>query len=109
MTAGAIGALRHRLTIEAPQRTAGDGGTATITWTAVAEVFARIEAVTGREIEVADGIAGRISHVILIRWRADIEPAMRFTEGTRHFAIRAALDRDGLRRWLTCLCEEQRP
>lgn len=109
MTSGVIGSLRHRVTIERPQRTADIAGTATIEWIGIANVYARIEATNGREIGIADGIAGRASHKVLIRYRDDVLPEMRFLAGNRHLEIRAALDIDGRRRWLQCLCEEQLP
>ena len=109
MTTNVIGALRHRVTIERPERTAEGGGGATIAGTEVATVFARIETASGREISLADGRQGRATHKILLRWRADVEPQMRFTCEGRHFDIRAVLDTDGRRRWLTCLSEEQLP
>lgn len=109
MTCSMVGALRHRVTIERPLRTAEDGGTASIAWSSVGTVFARIEAVGGREIEVADGVTGRITHKVLIRWREDVLPEMRIVAGTRILDIRAALDSDGRRRWLRCLCEERLP
>lgn len=104
-----IGSLRHRVVIERPVRTAGDGGTATIDWTAIGSAFARIEAVSGREIGLADSIAGRVTHRVLIRWRNDVLPEMRFVSSARAYHIRAALDRDGRKRWLTCMCEEHLP
>lgn len=104
-----IGSLRHRVTIERPVRTASEGGTATITWTGIGSAFARIEAVSGREIELADGVAGRVTHKVLIRYRDDVLPEMRLAAGAQVYLIRAALDTDGRRRWLKCLCEEHLP
>lgn len=109
MSCGVIGSMRHRADIERPVRNAGDGGTATITWQSLASVFARIETISGREIEMAHGIAGSVTHKVLIRYRADVLPEMRFASGGRNYHIRAAIDRDGRRRWLTCLCEEELP
>lgn len=109
MTSSVIGPLRHRVTIERPERTTEDGGGASIVWLPVASVFARIEAAGGREIALSDGLTGRVTHKVLIRWRADIEPQMRLVVDSRRLDIRAALDTDGRRRWLTCLCEEHLP
>lgn len=109
MSCSVIGALRHRVVIERLVRTSDEGGTATLTWSALAIVFARIEANSGREIEVADGVAGRVTHKVLMRHRSDVLPEMRIVAGTRILEIRAALDRDGRGRWLECLCEERLP
>ena len=104
-----IGALRHRVTLQRAVRTAADGGTATISWTSAGSLFARIEPVSGREIEIGDGVAARVTHKILIRHREDIGPEMRVVEGSRVFEIRAVVDLEGRRRWLQCLCEERLP
>ena len=109
MTDNVIGALRHRVTIETPVRTPGDGGTATITWTSLGSVFARVEPIGGREIAGADGVAAVVTHKVLIRHRDDVSAQMRFLVGTRILEIRAVLDLEGRRRWQQCLCEERLP
>jgi SPP1 family predicted phage head-tail adaptor len=107
MTSASIGSLRRRLTLEAPVRTAGGGGAATITWSTVAQVWTAITPAAGREIVRADGLASRVTHEVVIRFRSGVLPEMRFTTGSRTFDIRAVLDEDERRRWLTCLCEER--
>ncbi len=109
MTGAVIGPLRHRVAIERPQRSSADGGGATIEWIAVGDVFARIDAISGSEIEVADGLSARTTHKILMRYRDDVLPEMRIAAGSRRLDIRAVLDPDGRRRWLQCLCEELVP
>ncbi len=104
-----IGTLRHRLTLQAPQRTPEDGGTATIAWSHVTDLFARIRPLAGREIVSADGLAARVTHEVTIRMTENVAPQMRFVFGTRTFDIHAVLDIDGRRRWLRCLCEERLP
>ena len=109
MTDGVIGSLRHRVSIERPQRTATDGGAAVISWTSLGSVFARIEPVGGGEVEVADRQAGRVTHKVLMRYRGDVLPEMRIVAGTRVLEISAALDLDGRGRWLQCHCKEKLP
>lgn len=104
-----IGTLRHRLAVEAPIRTAEDGGAASYTWTGTGSVYAQVKPAGGREIVAADGQASRVTHEVMIRYNAGIDATMRFVEGTRILDIRAALDVDGRRRWLRCLCEERLP
>lgn len=104
-----IGGLRHRIVLEIPVRTAAEGGGATITWQVAGAVFARIEAASGREIGLADGISARVSHAVVMRYRDDVTPQMRILEGARILEIRAVLDDDGRQRWLRCLCEERLP
>ena len=104
-----IGSLRYRVTLEAPTRTAEDGGAAAVTWAAVGNMFAQVKPISGREIVSADGLSGRVSHEVWIRHGVEVRPEMRFVEGSRVLLVLAALDVDGRRRWLKCLCEERRP
>lgn len=92
--------------LEAPTRTPDEGGTATIAWTTVAEVWGRIAPSTGRELMRADGVAARLTHEIVLRHRGGVTPQMRLRQGTRVFEIHAVADIAERRRWLRCLCEE---
>jgi SPP1 family predicted phage head-tail adaptor len=100
MSANSVGALRHRVMLQRPERSAAAGGTATIAWVSAGSMFARIEPVSGREVAHADGIAARITHRIRIRHRAGVSATMRFVAGAREFEIRAVLDVDGRGRWM---------
>lgn len=101
------GALRHRLVLEAATRVTDGGGGAFVTWLPVAELWASVTPTNGAETVVADQIAGRVSHEIVIRYRDDIIPAMRFRLGARIFEIIAALDVGERRRFSRCLCREE--
>ncbi len=102
-----IGKLRHRLTLESPARTADGGGGADLAWTEIATVPAAIEEMGGGESVSADRISGKRQVIVTIRHREDIAPAMRFRLGSRLLAIRAAIDPEGRRKHLRCLCEER--
>ncbi len=101
-----IGALRHRLLLEASTPTADGAGGAELSWSPLAYVWAEIEPRAGREAVGADAVEARVTHAIRLRHRAGLSPAMRFREDTRVFAIRAVLAIGTRRRWLECLCEE---
>lgn len=101
-----IGALDQRLTLESPSRAPDGGGGATVTWSEVGEIWAGVRPITGDERLRADQVAGRITHTVVIRRRADVIPAMRFRAGSRVLEITAVLDA-GRRNRLRCLCEER--
>lgn len=105
----AIGALRQPLTLQAPVRTEGEGGTATVAWSPVAQVWAAILPLAGREMVWADAMTGRVTHEVRIRFRVGVLPEMRFSAGSRLFEIRAVLDEGEQHRWLVCFCEERVP
>jgi SPP1 family predicted phage head-tail adaptor len=102
-----IGKLRHKVTLEAAARTPDGGGGAELAWTEVATVSAAIEEMGGGEIVSADRIGGKRQVIVTIRHRADVAPAMRFRLDGRLLAIRAAIDPEGRRKHLRCLCEER--
>lgn len=101
------GALRHKLTLEAPTRTGDGGGGAEVSWSPVDEVWARIEARSGAETVTAEKRASRLSHTVTLRWRADLDPTQRLRLGARVLEIEAVSDPDGRRRWLQCRCTER--
>jgi SPP1 family predicted phage head-tail adaptor len=100
-----IGRLRHRLTLEASSRIDDGGGGAVSTWEELAELWGAVEAVGGKEAVAADRVSGHAGYQIIIRYRDDVVPAMRFRRGAEAFDILAALDKDGRRRFLVCQCE----
>jgi len=102
-----IGGLRRRVVLERPTRAADDGGGAVETWEAVAEVWAMIDAQSGKEGVEADRLSGTRKADVTIRYREDVAPNMRFRLGDRALDIRAVLDEDGRRRFLKCMCEER--
>lgn len=103
----AIGRLRHRLTLEAADRTPDGGGGASEAWTTVAEVWAEVTPTSGTETVDADALTGRISHEIVFRYRPDVAPVMRLRSAARLFEIAAVINVDEGRRWLKCLCVER--
>jgi SPP1 family predicted phage head-tail adaptor len=104
-----IGTLRDRVRLETPERTDAGGGGATVTWSSLGQIYARIEPASGREIVEADGVTARVTHSILIRHRTDIGSHMRFAAGPRIFDIKSVRETGGHRRWLECHCEEHLP
>lgn len=107
MSATKIGELRRRVVLEEMSRTGDGAGGATQTWTAVATLFASVKSVGGSEGLAFDRMTGRTTHEIIIRYRTDVVPAMRFRLDARIFEIVSALDLDGRRRHLRCLVEER--
>lgn len=101
-----IAALRHRLTLEYPQRTPDAAGGFTTTWLAVADVWAEITPRSGTERLEHDGQKSRLTHTIVVRTRPEITPERRFRLGPRLFEIRAVHAADAQNTRLRCLCEE---
>lgn len=104
-----IGALRHRVTIEAENGTADGAGGLTNPWAnpiQVATVWAKISPLNGGEQLRAMQLEDRVSHRIRMRYRADVTAQHRLRLGTRAFNIRSILNDGERNRWLTILAEE---
>lgn len=107
-----IGSLRHRLTIEAGNPSDDGYGGQTDPWakpTRIATVWGRIRPLRGQERLHAGQLDARHSHMITLRYRADVTTAQRIRSGARIFNIRAVTNRDERNRWLDLLCEEGAP
>jgi len=99
--------LRHRLALQELQREDDEGGGFTEDWVEIAELWADLRPVGGSETVEADRLAGRITHEVSLRYRAGVQPAMRFRQGARLFHILTVIDVEERKRWLKCLCEER--
>jgi SPP1 family predicted phage head-tail adaptor len=103
------GALRRRLTLEAPVRANDEAASAITTWTSLGGVWAAVTPRQGREIDDADGVSARITTAFGIRWRSDITAAMRLRDGATVYAIHGVRDGDPHRRRLMIFAEELAP
>ncbi len=101
-----IAELRHKIQIQEPERTEDGGGGAEIVWRIVADVWAKVEPVSGREEVNADKRRGQISHKLTIRWRPGMGPVQRLVHGGRVLEILSVYDPGERRRWLACACVE---
>ncbi len=101
-----IGALRHRMRLEQAARAPDGAGGAVVTWTLVTNLWGSIEPMSGSEIVDADGLQGRVTHEVWLRYRSNISPDMRLLLGTRIFDIRLVIDYGERRHHLRCLVEE---
>lgn len=107
--AAAIGAMRHRLTLEAPvEQPDGAGGREQV-FSPIAQLWASVESLSGIVRRLGDRPEHAASHRVTMRWRADIDAAKRLRLGVRIFIIHAVADADAHRRRLVCLVEEVTP
>ena len=99
--------LRHRVILEELDREADEGGGFVEDWAEVAELASDIRPADGIETVEADRLAGSVTHLIVLRYRPGVVPAMRFRKGARVFHVLSVIDVDEGNRWLKCLCEER--
>ena len=102
-----IGALRHRLDLERVVRTPDGGGGVSESWVVEATVWGAVRPLTGSEAVEADRIAGTQRVEITIRYRAGVDPAMRFRKESRVFHILSVENIVERNVWIRALCEER--
>jgi len=105
----AIGALRQRAALEAPQDAPDGVGGFDRLYTRIALVHADIQTLTGAAQFIEQRAEQAITHIARIRWRKDVTGDMRFRIGERRLLIRAVFDEDQRKRFLTCHCQEIAP
>lgn len=103
----AIGAMRARVTLQAPSRVADEIGGAAIAWTAQGEVWAAIEAAGAGESAAFDTISVTNAWRLTINRRDDIRSGWRVLWGARRLRITGVIDEGAPR--VVLLCEEIAP
>jgi len=80
--------LRQKLMLQKEVRTPDTSGGYTRSWEDVAEVWAEIEPISGRERLFAMQQISELTHRLLLRARADIDASQRLVSEDRTFYIR---------------------
>jgi SPP1 family predicted phage head-tail adaptor len=105
-----IGALRHRVTLEAPTTVPDGRGTYTQTWEPLvpAQVWAAVEPATPRAVErlIAGVVAANITHVVTIRFHAGVTTKTRITFNGRYLFVRGLQNVEELSQRVRLACEE---
>ncbi len=104
----ALGTLRERVQLLRKDQTIGSAGGHNSTLTPLATVWARVRSLAGSPAEVSDGRASKVSHTVVIRYRADISPGDRIVYRSRMLEILSAEDMNGRKAYLSCRCAETR-
>jgi SPP1 family predicted phage head-tail adaptor len=102
------GALRNRVSIEAPPTDQDTSGAPTGPWSLVTMLWAAIEPLQGREYYEASQHPSAVDHRIRVRYTAGIAPAMRVRLGERLFDIEAVIDVGERREQLHLMAKERR-
>jgi SPP1 family predicted phage head-tail adaptor len=109
MSAARIGALRRRLVLQTAVDTTDDTGAIARAFIDGEPVWAQVQPLGATRDLAAGKDAARVTHRVVLRWRADITASMRFRLDDRILAIRSLIDVNEERRWLMCVCEETSP
>ena len=106
-----IGRLRNRVMLQRQTteydslgRQSRDAGQ----WTNVAQPWAEVREISGKESETAKQMGADASHAVTIRFRTGVTNKQRLLFRGRVLEIKAVLDGDGTQRELLLLCGEER-
>ncbi len=101
----ALGAMRHRVTLQKPTRVADEIGGAAIAWSNEGVVWASIEALSGADAPAFDAQRAVSSFRVTIHRRDDVRVGWRLILGERRLRVTGAAD-DGAPK-LSLVCEEE--
>jgi SPP1 family predicted phage head-tail adaptor len=104
-----IGDLREVITIQAPGIGQDDIGEPVPAWGAFVTVRAAVRDLIGRELIAAQAVQSQVTTKITIRFRDDIQPAMRVVRGADVYEIENVMNPSGRRDWIELLCVRGRP
>jgi SPP1 family predicted phage head-tail adaptor len=103
------GKLRHRVSIQAPVRTPGDGqGGYAPSWATIigGDVWAEVVPLSGSEAFEAGAIFGHTTHRVTIRHKTGISGRHSILMGSRRLYVRSVVNRDERDRTIDLICEE---
>ena len=107
-----IGSLKRRVTLQGAVRTPDGSGGFTETWQSIASapnVYAAIAPLSGSEQLRFHQLETTVTHRIVIRYRNDVTPALRITDGTTIYNITSVTDMGGLGAYLELLATARTP
>jgi len=99
------GDLKHRIKIKRSTLTPDGKGGFTKTWPVIAQPWAEVIGLDGRESVIARSLQGVSSYRIRIRYRGDIKPADQIQYGAIELNLRSAVDPNGDREQLLILAD----
>lgn len=101
-----VGPMRHRIKVQRQSEGENEFGQDNGEWTEVGTYWARLTALTGRELETARQIRPEVSIRIIMRAGADVKAEDRLTHGGRIFSIVSVIDPEERGRFLQIDCSE---
>ena len=104
--APAVGSLTDRLSFQRRETTGEDEGGHAVFFVPVTSLWARVRALSGRQVNEAGARGVEVSHSVVVRFRTDVKAGDRFGYRGRWLSVVSAGDLNGRRAWLSCSCVE---
>jgi SPP1 family predicted phage head-tail adaptor len=103
----ALGTLTDRVQLQRRVVTGEDEGGTSAIFGPLANVWARVTALSARAAIESDGRGQGISHSVVIRFRTDLKPGDRVLYRGAVLEVAAACDLNGRRAYLSCQCTQR--
>ena len=100
------GTLRRQVLIQSRSSALDGFGQKVRAWTDLASVWADIQPLSGRELEVARAVQAEVTHQVTIRYRTGLSDLMRLVYQGRYFNVNSVIDTDTQHKQLLLLCTE---
>lgn len=107
MKAVPLSQMRDRVTIQSRTQTRDTRGGTVDTWAEVAEVWARVEPLSGREFWQAQQAQAQTTHKVTIRYYDGLTSTHRLLYGSRVLNIDSVIDVESRKREHQLLCKEE--
>lgn len=101
-----IGTLRHRITLQSYTAAPDSYGDPIKAWSDLADVWAAVEPLTGREYFQAQQTHAEVTYRVRIRYRGDVVPTMRIAYTGKTLEILAVIDVGERRREMHLMCRD---
>lgn len=101
-----IGSLTDRVSFQRRETTGEDEGGHIALFVPVTSLWARVRAMSSRQVSEADARGVAVSHAVVVRFRTDVKAGDRFGYRGRWLSVVSAADLNGRRAWLSCACVE---
>jgi len=100
------GALRHYVKLQHATYVQDSSGATTETWTDIANIWAQIKPLSGRQMDIAKQAQSEVTHEIIVRYRENVTPDKRIKYGSRIFYIESVMNIEERNNWLILRCKE---
>jgi SPP1 family predicted phage head-tail adaptor len=104
--APAVGSLTDRVSFQRRETTGEDEGGHAVMFVPVTSLWARVRALSARQVSGADARGVAVTHGVVVRFRTDVKAGDRFGYRGRWLSVVSAGDLNGRRAWLSCQCVE---
>lgn len=100
------GSLNQRIQLQRPTSVTGDAGETTLSYSTDREVWAEVRPLRAHELDRAQQIQMETTHIVRIRYVADVAPNWRVVWRERVLNISAVIDVGARREELELTCQE---